>query len=129
MFTAEQLKAAHSQVKSGADFPAYIRNIKELGVVHYETFVADGRTEFYGPNGHRASWPAKYAPLSIAETSDEKQFSSDLKAHQQGQSDYLSFIAQSAALGVEKWIVRLDEMSCTYYDKAGNEILVEEIPA
>ena len=36
MFTVEQIKAAHSKVQSGADFPAYIREIKELGVTHYE---------------------------------------------------------------------------------------------
>ncbi|MGF7024877.1 MULTISPECIES: DUF1398 domain-containing protein [Sphingobacterium] len=31
MFTIEQIEAAHSNVKSGADFPAYIRDIKKLG--------------------------------------------------------------------------------------------------
>jgi len=28
MFTVEQIKAAHSKVKSGADFPSYIKEIK-----------------------------------------------------------------------------------------------------
>jgi len=32
-----------------------------------------------------------------------------------------------AMFGIEKWAVRMDEMTCTYYDKAENEILVEEI--
>lgn len=36
MFTAEQIKTAHRKVKSGADFPAYIKEIKVLGVTHYE---------------------------------------------------------------------------------------------
>ena len=39
MFTVEQIKVAHSKVKSGADFPAYIQDIKKLGVTFYETFV------------------------------------------------------------------------------------------
>ena len=39
MFTAEQIKAAHSKVKSGADFPGYIKEIKALGVTHYEAYV------------------------------------------------------------------------------------------
>jgi hypothetical protein len=30
MFTLEQIKQAHSQVKSGADFPRYIQTIKIL---------------------------------------------------------------------------------------------------
>jgi uncharacterized protein YbcV (DUF1398 family) len=33
-----------------------------------------------------------------------------------------------AAAGVEKWTVHMTEMTCTYYDKAGNKMLVEEIP-
>lgn len=41
MFTIEQIKAAHSKVKSGADFPSYIREIKQLGVTGYEVSVSD----------------------------------------------------------------------------------------
>lgn len=48
MFTVAEIKAAHSKVKSGADFPAYIQDIKRLGVTYYETFVTDGHTDFYG---------------------------------------------------------------------------------
>ncbi|MCU0417934.1 MAG: DUF1398 domain-containing protein [Cytophagaceae bacterium] len=33
-----------------------------------------------------------------------------------------------AATGIEKWEICMDKMSCTYYDKAGNELLVEKIP-
>ena len=42
MFTAEQIKAAHGKVKSGADFPSYIKEIKGLGVTHYEAYITDG---------------------------------------------------------------------------------------
>ncbi|MGH2648681.1 MAG: DUF1398 family protein [Ginsengibacter sp.] len=43
MFTAEQIKTAHSKVKSGADFPKYIQDIKRLGVTSFETWVIEGR--------------------------------------------------------------------------------------
>jgi uncharacterized protein YbcV (DUF1398 family) len=33
-----------------------------------------------------------------------------------------------AAFGIEKWQVSIKNMTCTYYDKTGNKILVEEIP-
>lgn len=127
MFTIEQIRQAHGKVKSGADFPAYIREIKSLGVTHYEVYVADGRADYYG-NGHTASWPAKYATLSIAGTTDKEKFISFLKAHQQGQSDYLTFCRQCAETGVHKWIVSLSNMTCTYYDQAGNSLLTEHIP-
>lgn len=128
MFTIAQIQQAHSKVKSGADFPAYIKEIKALGVTYYEVFVADGHTIFYGIEDYKTTTDAKYDTLPIADTCNIEQFQSDLKAHQQGQSDYPAFIKTSAACGIEKWAVDFDKMTCTYYDKAGNEVLVEQIP-
>jgi len=128
MFTVEQIKAAHSKVKSGADFPAYIQDIKKTGVTFYETFVTDGHTDYCGANNYKATIPAKYEALTIADISNADNFKADLKAHQQGETDYLTFIKMCARFGIEKWEVRIDKMTCTYYDKAENEILVEQIP-
>ncbi len=128
MFTAEQIKVAHSKVKSGADFPNYIQDIKKLGVRYYEAFVADGHTDFYGENDYRTSSPAKYKPLTIADDSNIDQFKTDIKAHQQGKTDYPTFCNDCAKSGINKWVVSINEMTCTYYDKAGNEVLVEQIP-
>lgn len=50
MFTLEQIKEAHSKVKSGADFPAYIQDMKELGVQLYTHYVADGHIVYKGAN-------------------------------------------------------------------------------
>lgn len=128
MFTVEQIKAAHSRVKSGADFPAYIQEIKGLGVTHYEAYVADGHIDYHGSGGYTAKVPAKYEALVISNVSDKAQFKSELMAHQQGKTNFLTFIKMCATLGVEKWAVCMDKMTCTYYDKAGSEILVEKIP-
>lgn len=128
MFTVEQIKTAHSKVKSGADFPAYIQDIKKLGVTYYETYVTFGHTDYYGANDYKTSAPARYEPLTIGLECNKEQFKVDLKEHQQGATDYPTFIGISAKLGIEKWVVCMDKMTCTYYDKSGNEILVEEIP-
>ena len=128
MFTVEQIKAAHSKVKSGADFPAYIKEIKQLGVTQYETIVSNGSVEYFGANNYKTTAPAKYNEMTIANTANTEQFKLDLKEHQQGKTDFLTFIAMCATYGIEKWIVDLDRMTCTYYDKSGNEVLLEEIP-
>ncbi|MEJ8819314.1 DUF1398 domain-containing protein [Lacibacter sp. H407] len=129
MFTLEQIKTAHSKVKSGADFPAYINDIKQLGVTGYETFVTDGHTDYYGTNDFKISTVARYNTLAISENPNPEQFQLDLKAHQQGKTDYPTFCNDCAASGIEKWTVRMDKMTCTYYDRAGKEILTEVIPA
>ncbi|MGV3765942.1 MAG: DUF1398 domain-containing protein [Chitinophagaceae bacterium] len=128
MFTAEQIKAAHSKVKSGADFPAYIHEIRKMGVTHYEAYVTDGHIDYHGVNGHTAKVPAKYEPLSIAAATDRELFKAELKAHQQGETDFLTFIKTCAGCGIEKWMICMDKMTCTYYDKAGTEVLKEAIP-
>ncbi len=128
MFTVEQIKTAHSKVKSGADFPSYIKEIKGLGVTHYEAYVTDGHIDYNGANNYTAKVPAKYDPLFVADTSKAEEFKAELVAHQQGKTDFLTFIKMCARFGIEKWAISMDKMTCTYYDKAGNEILVEQIP-
>uniref|UniRef100_UPI00404938BA DUF1398 domain-containing protein n=1 Tax=Gelidibacter sp. TaxID=2018083 RepID=UPI00404938BA len=128
MFTVENIKAAHSKVKSGADFPNYIKDLKTLGVTGYEAYVADGHVDYFGANDYKTTSPARYETLSIANVSDTEQFKSDLKAHQQGNTNYPTFCSDCAKSGIEKWAVCMDKMTCTYYDKTGNEILVEQIP-
>ena len=53
MFTIEDIKAAHAKVKSGADFPNYVKELIDLGVSGYSTLVSDGNTEFRGSNSSR----------------------------------------------------------------------------
>jgi len=57
MFTVDQIKSAHSKVKSGADFPTYIKEIKALGVTHYEAYVSDGHINYHGTNDYTAKVP------------------------------------------------------------------------
>ena len=128
MFTIDQIKTAHSKVKSGEDFPGYIHEIKLLGVTSYETFVEDGQTHYFGADNRNVSSDLKYSPLRIVDKSNKEQFKQDLKAHQQGKTDYVTFCSDCAKSGVEKWVVKMDSMTCAYYDKSGNELLVEIIP-
>lgn len=128
MFTVEQIKAAHDKVKSGADFPAYIQEIKALGVTHYEAYVSDGHIDYNGLHNYTAKIPAKYAPMVISDSPKIEQFKTELLAHQQGKTDYITFIHMCAETGVEHWKIRMDDMSCTYFDKSGQPILTEQIP-
>jgi uncharacterized protein YbcV (DUF1398 family) len=128
MFTIEQIEQAHKNVKSGTDFPKYIQTIKEFGVKSFETWVKDSHTAYFGENNFSTKSKPKYKDLLISDNTNKENFITQLKSHQQGKTDYFTFCKDCAEMGIEKWIVRLDEMTCIYYDKNGNEILVEEIP-
>jgi uncharacterized protein YbcV (DUF1398 family) len=128
MFTIPEIEAAHSEVKSGADFPKYIQALKKMGVTVFETWVKDSHTDYFGQNGFKISSSPVYEDLEIAAASDKEHFVERLKIHQQGGSDYATFCADCAKTGIEKWNVCLDEMTCIYYDCQAKEILVENIP-
>lgn len=128
MFTIEEIEVAHSKIKSGAEFPKYIQEIKGIGVTAFETWVTDSHTNYFGKNGFHAKSKPKYDAMTIGDTSDKDRFSQYLKIHQKGETDYFTFCKHCAETGIEKWVVNLDKMTCTYYDKAENEILIEKVP-
>lgn len=128
MFTLAQIEAAHSKVESGKNFPAFAKTIQELGVSTFETYVEDGSTTYYGSDGSQVTSAQQYAPLLIFGIVDPEKFLTDLRNHQQGNTDFFQFCKDCADSGVFKWIVDLQAKTCTYYDNAGNHIFEEKIP-
>lgn len=129
MFQLDDIKKAHSKVKSGADFPGYVQDLIKLGVKKYDTYVGDGHTMYFGKDNFQLGSEPKYTTLPISDSSDGEKFQGFLKVHQQGGSDYPTFCRQAAETGVEKWTVDMDQMTCTYYDKSKGKMLEERIPA
>ena len=128
MFTVQQIEDAHAKVKSGADFPKYVQEIKTIGVEAFETWVKDSHTDYLGKDNYKTSSLPQYDNLEISDKTNAEEFTARLKNHQQGKTDYVTFCKDCAETGIEKWIVDLRAMTCIYYDKAGKEILVENIP-
>ena len=127
-FTLEKINAAHAKTKSGADFPNYIQEIKEMGVIAYEHYLSDGHVKYHGTNNYAVSAPSKWDTKVINAKSDIEALKNSLKIHQAGKTDYLTFCTEAATIGVEKWVVDMKEMTCTYYDLQGNKMLIETIP-
>lgn len=127
MFTLHEIEKIHSKVKSGADFPNYIQELIKLGVSNYTIYVNDGHTDYSGKDNFHLSSDAKYETLPVAEKSDIERLKHALTIHQQGQTSYMTFCKHSAKSGVQKWTVDISQMRCTYYDKSGKIMLVEEI--
>jgi len=127
MFTIEQIKDAHSKVKSGADFPNYIQDLIILGVKGYDTFVNDGHVQYYGVNNYSVTADEKYDEIKIAESANKERFIEFLVMHQDGQTDYLTFCNHAGQCGISRWRVDIIEMTCTYFDLSDSEILIEKI--
>lgn len=128
MFTLEAIKATHAKVKTGADFPRYVQEMKALGVTHYDHYLTHGHCTYFGAGAYQLSSPGKWPEMKIATEPALAKLEEALRIHQAGQTDYLTFCQQAADSGVWKWVVDMLGMTCTYYDLAGNAILEEKVP-
>lgn len=122
------MKAAHAKVKSGTDFPAYVQEIKQLGLLYYTFLVKNGQTEYHGANGLQINGEAVYPEKTISIQSSSMAVRQIIAEHQQGKNDFLTFCQLVADAGVQKWVVDTGTMMCTYYDLAGNSMVAEPIP-
>lgn len=128
MFTLEQIHQAFGKVKSGSDFPQFVQDLKIIGVTHYDNFVSDGRTKYYGINDFTLDGESKYPKMEVNNKNSADKLKHAITIHQQGQTDYQTFCQQATEAGVEKWTTHMIEMTVTYLDKEGNKLTVEPIP-
>lgn len=130
MFSIEQIKTAESKIKTGADFPRFIEEIKALGVVRNDVYVSNGLSVYFGSDDYSVqASPNEYPQLVINSESSAGKLEHALKVHQQGETDYFTFCKQAADAGVEKWVIDLNEMTCTYLDTEQTELVKEKIPS
>jgi uncharacterized protein YbcV (DUF1398 family) len=127
-FTLNQIQESHSKVKTGADFPAYVQALIQMGVTGYDLFVTDRHAEYYGTGQFSIKEEAKYPEFEIALKVNGEKFRNILNMHQIGKTNYMTFCEQLASAGIEKWSLNVKKMTCTYFDSHGVELLVEKVP-
>ena len=129
MFTIEEIKSAESKIETGADFPQFIKEIKDLGVVRNDVYVSNGLSVYFGNDDHsEQASPEEYPQLIINDESSVEKLEHALKIHQRGETDYFTFCKQAADAGVEKWVIDIPKMTCTYLDTEQKELIKETIP-
>jgi uncharacterized protein YbcV (DUF1398 family) len=82
----------------------------------YDSFITDGPSEYLGEDGHK-----------VVEAGNQDKFLERLGLHEQGETRYLEMSKGLADSGVEKWTFDTGNMTIAYYDKVGNEMLIESI--
>ena len=127
MFTIEEVNQLHDRLGSARTFAEYVRALKALGIERYDSYLAEGHSEYFGQGSHRIVSPAVHEVLSVAETGQRETFVEHLRRHEQRQTTYLEMSRGLAQSGIEKWTVDTSRMTMTFYDKAGTEMLVEWI--
>ena len=127
MFTLEQINDIHDSLGNAETLSQYLEALKSIGVEKYDSFITDGHSEYYGKGGCKVVSPPVHKKISIAKTSNKERFRKHLDLHNQGKTDYLEMSTGLADCGIEKWTFDTNKMTIAYYDRDGNELLVEAI--
>lgn len=127
MFTIEHINDLHARLGSAKTLAEYVRALKALGVERYDSYLADGHSEYFGQGGYRVVSPAVHEVLPVAETGEREMFLQHLRRHERRETTYLEMSRGLAQSGIEKWTVDTGRMTMTFYDKAGSAMLVERI--
>jgi uncharacterized protein YbcV (DUF1398 family) len=122
MFTLEQVNEIHDELGKALTLAAYLRALRAIGVEKSESFITDGHTVHHGKDGHTVVTPPAHEVFTIAETSNRERFLECLE-----ETNYQKMSKGLADSGVEKWTFDTHDLTIIYYDKAGNELLKEDI--
>ena len=127
MFTLEQINAIHDTLGNAESLAQYVKALRALGVETYDSYIMDGHSEYVGKHGHTIISPPTHEMITIADTSNKEQFLKHLDLHNQGKTSYVEMSKGLAESGIEKWTVDTTNVTMTFYDKLGNEMLAETI--
>jgi uncharacterized protein YbcV (DUF1398 family) len=127
MFTLDQINDIHERLGKQKTLPEYLTALKVIGVDHYDSFITDGHSEYFGKDNQSVVSPPLHQRFTIANTSNRENLLKHLSLHSQGEIDYLEMSQALADSGIEKWSFDTSKMTITYYDMDGREMLIEAI--
>lgn len=110
-------------------YPKTFQALKDAGVTSYKVTFAAYDATYYGSFG---TWkepaPEGVTPQTISPTFDKSAFVDALKRHMRKETTYAQWLAQSAAAGVDHYVVSMPERTVTYYGINPDEFHVEHVP-
>ena len=127
MFTIEQINDLHERLGSAKAFPEYVRALKALGIERCDSYLFDGHSEYLGQGGHRVVRHRSTRCLPSWKPVNARRSLSTCAVTSRARRRYLEMSMGLAQSGIEKWTVDTGRMTITFYDKAGREMLVEQI--
>ncbi len=127
MFTLEQIDDIHSKFGKMDMLEQYLKALNVIGVCKVDSFLRDGHSEYLGEDGFTLASPPAHDILEVATASNASELLEQLRLHKQHKTNYLQMSKGLASSGVEKWTFDTNAMTLTYFDKTGNEMLIETI--
>jgi uncharacterized protein YbcV (DUF1398 family) len=127
IFRIEQIHDIHDRLGTMERFPDYVRALNAIGVERYDSYLSDGRSEYFVEDGLSVVSAAVHEALPVNDASDREKVVEHLGLHPLGRTSYLEMSKGLADSGVEKWTVNTNAKTLTYVDTKGREPVTEAI--
>lgn len=130
MSQIDQIKSILNQSKENHwPYPKTFAALEEAGVTSYEVKLANYEATYFCPSGKLEEPAPKYfQPSTVAESFSELAVKEALIRHQKAQTNYVEWIAETAAAGVSHYRVNMKDRTVTYYDKDERHSVIESVP-
>lgn len=127
MFTLDQIGAIHEQWGKANTLPQYLHALHDIGINTYDSFIADGHSEYIGDDRKSVISQPIYSKIVVADVANREEMLKHLELHKQQKTSYFEMTKGLAESGVMKWTFDTTKLTITYLDKAGNVLLTEAI--
>jgi hypothetical protein len=108
-------------------FLEYLRALQAIGVERCDSYVTDGHSEYFDSGGERVVSPPVHESFAIDEDSKRAMFLQHLRPARAARDDLLRDLEGLGAERDREWTVDTFRTTMAFYDKAGREMLVEQI--
>ncbi len=118
-----------NQIKqeSNGNFGQLVTDLKDSGVVRFMTCASTAKSMYFNHDEESVYDEVDFFNFEIGQLNKD-QFVVDLKEHQQGLTDFPTWLEKTASSGISYWIVDLEQLTCTYYAADESSVYVEQIP-
>lgn len=127
-FSLTSIQEAH-KLYTGPDFPKLIKAFKSMEMITNIFDLETGIVTYINRSGDILESTGIKVEFDICETGKYEEAIFALQRNQRGESDFYSFCNEVAKAGIYKWVSDLDAMTCSYFDKMEQVIIIENIPS
>lgn len=124
----EELILSVEKKSEGQAYPYLVKNLKAVGVDHYEVKVATHNRTFTNINGDTLIVAGEFPEIDPAETFQLDAVKAALKRSQEGLTDYPTFLKEIAAAGIHTYLADLAGMKIIYQGPNSEYEYEESIP-
>jgi len=126
-FSLESIHKAQN-LFTGPDFPKLVREYRKMGIVTNIYNIETGLIIYENKSGKQIKDSGIKVNFEIIQSAVYEQALLSLQRNQKGESDFLTFCEEIGRAGIYKWVVDLENMTCSYYDKKENIVISEKVP-